>query len=107
MKVHYREVIEHDIEINIEAVITTWKKVIAGYTVNDDWPDEEATKDILEDTFFDTLCCPPAHNNYFFRFNEDDNWMNIAEITEYYGTKVADTCENAVAEYLQNWGLLP
>lgn len=107
MKIHYREVIEHDIEINIEAIIATWKKVIAEYTVNNDWPNEEETDDILESAFVDTLYYPPANDNYFFRFKEDgDDWLNIFRVEDYYGGKVVETCERTVAEYFENWGLL-
>lgn len=105
MNIHYRKVIEYDIEIDFEAIIATWKKVIAGYTVNDDWPDEEETDSILEDTFSDVLYYPPTHEANYFLIDED-KW-DIREIDGYYGTGIADACENAVAEYLQNWGLLP
>lgn len=105
MNFHYEKVIEHDIEIDIEAIIATWKKVIAGYTVNDDWPDEEEIDSILEDTFSDVLYYPPTHKANYFLIDED-KW-DIREIDGYYGTEVADACENAVAEYLQYWGLLP
>lgn len=108
MNIHYRKVIEHDIEIDIEAVIATWKKVIAGYTVNDDWPDEEETDDILESAFVDTLYYPPANDNYYFHFKEDDDddWLNIFRVEDYYGDRVAEACEGAVAEYFEKWGLL-
>ena len=106
MNIHYRKVIEHDIEINIEAVIATWKKVIAGYTVNDDWPDEEETNAILEDAFVDVLYYPPTGEEINYFLIDEDKW-DIREIDGYYGTEVADACENAVAKYLLNWGLLP
>lgn len=105
MKVHYREVIEHDIEIDIEAVIAMWKKIIAGYTVNDDWPNKKETDDILEDVFSDVLYYPPTREaNYFLA--DGDKW-DIFGIDGFYGTKVAGFCENMVAEYLRYWGLLP
>lgn len=106
MKIHYREVIEHDIEIDTEAVITTWKKIIARYTADDNWPNEKETDEILEDNFGDTLYYPyyGAKTDYFLI---NGNRWDIREVDDYYGTKVADKCENAVAEYLRSWGLLP
>lgn len=108
MKIHYREVIEHDIEINVEAVIATWKKIIEGYTIDNDWPNGVEIDEILEDAFNDVLyCAPPGQNDDYFQLDGNGWWLNILEVDDDYGTAVTGTCENAVAEYLRYWGLLP
>ena len=51
MKMHYRKVIDHDIEINFEAIITTWKKIIAEYTIeNEEEVDSEQDSDNSDDS---------------------------------------------------------
>lgn len=105
MKIHYREVIEHDIEIDTEAVIAAWKNFIAGYSVDDDWPNEKETDEILENAFSDVLYYRLSHVASYFLIDGDK--YDILEVDDFYGSKVARACEEAVAEYLRNWGLLP
>ena len=101
MNFHYKKVIEHDIKINFEAIIATWKKIIAEYTIEN----EEEINYILDDAFTDVLYYPPAGEKANYFLIDEDEW-DISEIDGYYGTDVADFCENIVAEYLQYWGLL-
>ncbi len=101
MNFHYKKVIEHDIKINFEAIIATWKKIIAGYTIEN----EEEIDYILDDAFTDVLYYPPTEEKANYFLIDEDEW-DIREIDGYYGTDVADFCENTVAEYLQYWGLL-
>lgn len=105
MKFLYEKTIRHEIDMDTEAVITAWKKIIAGYSVNNDWPNEEETKEILEDAFVDVLYYPPAGEKANYFLIDEDKW-DISEIDGYYGTEVADACESIVAHYLQYWGLL-